>query len=44
MNVCCIRENLVSLVEGMFGADQEGALADQLQASLMLRYNNRQVG
>jgi hypothetical protein len=37
-------ERVFSLVEGMFGADQLTALADQLQASVMLRYNKRQVG
>ena len=37
-------ERVFSLVEGMFGADQLHTLADQLQGSVMLRYNKRQVG
>lgn len=37
-------ERVFSLVEGMFGADQVGTLADQLQAAVMLRYNKRQIG
>ena len=37
-------ERIFSLVEGMFGTDQVSALADQLQAAVMLRYNKRHVG
>jgi len=37
-------ERVFSLVEGMFGTDQLQTLADQLQGSVMLRYNKRQVG
>ena len=38
-------ERVFSLVESMFGEDLKvSSLADQLQASTMLRYNKRQVG
>ena len=37
-------ERVFSLVERMFGRDQESALADQIQAGVMLRYNKRSVG
>ena len=36
-------ERVFSLVERMFGRDQESALADQIQAGVMLRYNKRHV-
>ena len=35
---------LFSLLEAMFGKDQDASLSDLLQAALMLRYNQRQVG
>ena len=37
-------ERVFSLVEAMYGHEQRSALADQLQAALMLRYNKRVVG
>ena len=37
-------ERVFSLVDAMFGADQLTALADQLQSSVMLRYNKRSFG
>ena len=30
--------------EAMFGKDQDASLSDLIQAALMLRYNQRQVG
>ena len=37
-------ERVFSLLETMFGDEQMSALADYIQASLMLRYNKRSVG
>ena len=37
-------ERVFSLVEAMFGPDQVRMLADQLQGSVMLKYNKRPVG
>ena len=37
-------ERVFSLLEEMFGPQQDASLADQLRASLMLAYNNRDVG
>ena len=37
-------ERVFSLLKDMYGTDQMSALADQIQASLMLRYNKRTVG
>ena len=37
-------ERVFSLLEAMFGDDQDSALADQVRATLMLRYNKRRVG
>ena len=37
-------ERVFSLVESMFGSDSLSSLADQLQGSVMLKYNKRQVG
>eukprot|EP00966_Prymnesium_polylepis_P280868 6489737-Prymnesium_polylepis.1 len=37
-------ERVFSLLKLMFGDRQETALADYLQAALMLRYNERKVG
>ncbi|KAK3280462.1 hypothetical protein CYMTET_11697 [Cymbomonas tetramitiformis] len=37
----CPCERVFSLLESMFGSGQETALADYLQAALMLRYNKR---
>ena len=37
-------ERVFSLVESMFGHDQLSSLADMLQGSVMLRYNDRVVG
>ena len=37
-------ERVFSLVESMFGKDQLSSLADQLQGSVMLKYNKRRVG
>ena len=33
-----------ALLKNLFGEEQMGALADYLQASLMLNYNKRNVG
>ena len=37
-------ERVFSLVKNMFGKDQLTAMADFIQGSLMLRYNQRRVG
>ena len=37
-------ERVFSLLEAMFGKDQDMSLADLVQGSLMLRYNKRTVG
>ena len=37
-------ERVFSLVKAMFGKDQLSSLGDQLQGSVMLRYNKRNVG
>ena len=37
-------ERVFSLVEEMFGRDQESSLADSVQAGVMLRYNGRALG
>ena len=37
-------ERIFSLLEAMFGKDQDSALADLIQGALMLRYNKRIVG
>eukprot|EP00966_Prymnesium_polylepis_P280074 6470758-Prymnesium_polylepis.1 len=37
-------ERVFSLLEDMFGKDQDSSLSDLIQAALMLRYNQRQVG
>ena len=37
-------ERVFSLVDSMFGPERKSSLADQLQGSVMLKYNNRQVG
>ena len=37
-------ERVFSLLESMFGADQDRSLGDMVQGSLMLRYNKRTVG
>ena len=37
-------ERVFSLLESMFGKDQDAALSDLIQAALMLRYNKRRVG
>ena len=37
-------ERVFSLLEAMFGKDQESCLADLIQGALMLRYNKRKVG
>ena len=37
-------ERIFSLLKAMFGADQQSALADYVQAALMLKYNDRPVG
>lgn len=37
-------ERVFSLLESMFSAQQTNSLSDQLQASLMLKYNKREVG
>ena len=39
-----IGERVFSLVKNMFGKDQLTAMADFIQGSLMLRYNQRRVG
>ena len=38
------RRRVFALVEAMFGEDQLSVLGDQLQGSVMLRYNKRIVG
>ena len=37
-------ERVFSLLEEMFGKDQDAALSDLIQGALMLRYNQRNVG
>ena len=37
-------EHVFSLLEDMFGKDQDAALSDLIQGALMLRYNKRSVG
>ena len=37
-------ERVFSLLANMFGDNQNSALGDLLQGSLMLRYNKREVG
>ena len=37
-------ECVFSLVESMFGRERKSSLADQLQGSVMLKYNKRQIG
>ena len=37
-------ERVFSLLEAMFGKDQDSSLSDLIQAALMLRYNGRSVG
>ena len=37
-------ERVFSLLEAMFGKDQDAALSDLIQGALMLRYNDRTVG
>ena len=37
-------ERVLSLLEGMFGKDQDNNLSDIIQGGLMLRYNERKVG
>ena len=37
-------ERVFSLLEEMFGPQQDGSLADQLRAAIMLAYNKRRVG
>ncbi len=37
-------ERVFSLLEAMFGKDQDASLSDLIQGALMLRYNKRQVG
>ena len=37
-------ERVFSLVDSMFGQGSLSSLADQLQGSVMLKYNKRQVG
>ena len=37
-------ERVFSLLEAMFGKDQDLSLSDRIQGSLMLRYNKRSVG
>ena len=37
-------ERVFSLLEGMFGKDQDTSLSDIIQGALMLRYNERKVG
>lgn len=37
-------ERVFSLLENMFTKEQKNVLADQLQASLMLKYNRREIG
>ena len=37
-------ERVFSMVDSMYGSDQLSVLADQVQAGVMLRYNERSVG
>jgi len=37
-------ERVFSLLKNLFGEEQMSALADYIQAALMLNYNGRQVG
>ena len=37
-------ERVFSLLEAMFGKDQDASLSDLIQGSLMLRYNERRIG
>ena len=37
-------ERVFSLLEAMFGKDQDATLSDLIQGALMLRYNKRRVG
>ena len=37
-------ERVFSLLKNLFGEEQISALADYIQAALMLNYNGRQVG
>ena len=37
-------ERVFSLLEAMFGKGHDSALADLIQAALMLRYNGRTLG
>jgi hypothetical protein len=37
-------ERVFSLLEAMFGKDQDASLSDMIQGALMLRYNKRAVG
>ena len=37
-------ERVFALLKNMYGEEQLSALADQLQAALMLAYNKRRVG
>ena len=37
-------KRVFSLLEAMFGKDQDMSLADLIQGSLMLRYNKRNIG
>ena len=37
-------ERVFSLLQAMFGKDQDASLSDLIQAALVLRYNKRQVG
>ena len=37
-------ERMFSLLEAMFGKDQDATLSDLIQSALMLRYNKRRVG
>ena len=41
-SACC--ERVFALLKNMFGEQQMQALADYVQAALMLRYNGRVVG
>ena len=36
-------ERVFSLLEAMFGKDQDASLSDLIQGALMLRYNQRKV-
>ena len=37
-------ERVFSLLKGMFGDQQMTALANMIQAALMLKYNGRKIG